>query len=493
MPISSAGIIGRIGFVSFGYPMDATPELGDEAFRVIIDNAPDGILLVDPAGRIVFTNRQITELFGYASGELQGQRVEVLIPEKKRTMHVIHREIYQEHPETRPMGTGLDLTGRRRDGSIFPVEISLSQLSTTGGDLSVAVVRDVSRQRRGEEALRRSEERHRLLAEQAQDVIFRYRLLPTPGFEYVSAAMTRLLGYRSEEFYVDDQLIFRVAHEADRALLERALTVDGPRTFEIRLRHRDGAIRWFEQSVSPVSDGQGLVVALEGIARDVTDRRAADEERRLLLIEVERQTERGRIAGDLHDETIQSIYAVGLGLYAAMGDPSVTKEAAIGHAIEDLNSVIVELRTYMQGLSGQITGGGSEPLAARIKALVNSDGPPRWQMAVPPDLVLDPAFERHLYLLVKELISNVQRHAQASTASVSIARAPVGEGQELRVCVTDDGVGFDRAEVPDTSFGFRSMEQRVAMLGGSLAVESRPGAGTTIDVSLPLTTSSAPV
>lgn len=473
--------------------MDTTPELRDEAFRVIIDNAPDGILLVDPAGRIVFTNRQLTELFGYAPGELHGQRVEVLIPENKRTMHIIHREIYQEHPETRPMGNGLDLSGRRRDGSIFPVEISLSQLSTSGGNLSVAVVRDVSRQRRGEEALRRSEERHRLLAEQAQDVIFRYRLLPTPGFEYVSAAMTRLIGYRAEEFYVDDHLIFRVAHEDDRALLERALTMDGPRTFQIRLRHRDGSVRWFEQSMSPVSDGQGVVVALEGIARDVTDRRAADEERRLLLVEVERQTERGRIAGDLHDETIQSIYAVGLGLYAAIADSSVTKEAAIGHAIEDLNSVIVELRTYMQGLSGQVTGSGLEPLATRIEALVHRDAPPRWQMAVAPDLVLDPAFERHLYLLVKELISNVQRHAQATTASLSIVRERVGEEQRLRVCVTDDGVGFDRAQVPDKSFGFRSMEQRVAMLGGSLTVKSRPGAGAQIDVSLPLTASSASI
>lgn len=466
--------------------MDATPELHDEAFRVIIEDAPDGILLVDPAGRIVFTNHQVTELFGYAPEELHGQRVEVLIPEHRRTMHIIHREIYQEHPETRPMGNNLDLSGRRRDGSTFPVEISLSLLSTAEGDLAVAVVRDVSRQRRGEEALRRSEERHRLLAEQAQDVIFRYRLLPAPGFEYVSAAMTRLLGYRAEEFYVDDQLIFRVVHGEDRPLLERALTVEGPRTFAIRLQHRDGSVRWFEQSMSPVVDGQGVVVALEGIARDVTDRRAADEERRRLLLEVERQMERGRIAGDLHDETIQSIYAVGLGLYAALADSSVTKEGALGHAIEDLNSVIVELRTYMQGLSGQAAGGGLEPLEHRIEALVRGAEPPRWKFAVAPDLALDPAFERHVYLLAKELISNVQRHAQADTASLTIAREGIGEQERLRVCIVDDGVGFDRDQVPSTSFGFRSMEQRVATLGGLMTVESCPGAGATIAISLPL-------
>lgn len=277
--------------------MTDLPPLQDAAFRLIIEDAPDGILLVDQAGRIIFANRQVRELFGYEPRELIGQRVEVLMPSRKRAMHVIHREIYQERPETRPMGTGLDLAGQRKDGTEFPVEISLSRLSTVGGSFSVAAVRDVSRQRRAEEALRRSEERHRLLAEQARDVIFRYRLLPTPGFEYVSAAMQRLLGYPPEEFYVDDGLIFRVVHSEDREILERALTADGPRSFELRLRDRKGEVRWFEQGISPVVDSQGVIVALEGIARDVTERRTAEEDRSQLLLEVERQLERERIAG----------------------------------------------------------------------------------------------------------------------------------------------------------------------------------------------------
>jgi len=473
--------------------MDSTPALQDKAFRAIIEDAPDGILLVDRSGRIIYANHQVTEMFGYPLDEVQGQRVEILLPENKRAMHVIHREVYQEHPETRPMGSGLDLSGRRADGVVFPVEISLSLLHAGEGELAVAVVRDVSRQRRGEEALRRSEERHRLLAEQAQDVIFRYRLLPTPGFEYVSAAMTRLLGYHAEEFYVDAQLIFRVVHPEDRDLLERAFSADGPRTFSMRLRHRDGAVRWFEQSMSPVMDGQGVLVALEGIARDVTDRRASDEERRRLLSAVERQFERERIAGDLHDETIQSIYAVGLGLHAALADPSVTKEAALERTIEDLNSVIVELRTYMQGLSGQVAGSGLEPLPIRIEALVRGDTPPRWDLSIAPDLDLDPAFERHVYLLAKELISNVQRHAHARNASLAVAREGMGDQERLRIRIADDGVGFDRSRVPPTSFGFRSMEQRVGTLNGVMAVESNPGAGTTIELSLPIPAADSPV
>jgi PAS domain S-box-containing protein len=417
---------------------------------------------------------------------LNGQRVEVLLPESKRAMHVIHREIYAERSETRPMGHGLDLEGQRKDRSTFPVEISLSPINTANGWLAAAVVRDVSRQRRSEEALRRSEERHRLLAEQAHDVIFRYRLLPTPGFEYVSTAIARLLKYEPEEFYVDDQLIFRIVHPDDRSLLEQALSAQGPRSFALRLIRRDGEVRWFEQSMSPVLDHQGVVTSLEGIARDVTDRRAADEERQQLLTQVQTQLERERIAGDLHDDTIQSIYAVGLGLHAALVDAAVSKEDALQRAVNALNAVIGELRTYMQGLSGEGSGGPDpETLEARLRALLGPDSGTEWSVSVDSGLRLDSVLDRHVYLLAKELISNVHRHARASKATLSIQRDPTDE-ECLLLQVTDNGAGFNRRSVPAGSYGLRSMEQRVTGLEGSLDIDSAPGRGAMITVRLRL-------
>src|SRR5688500_15032193 len=120
--------------------MSTQIQLDDETLRVLVEEAPDGIVLVDQGGRIAYANRQANTLFGYEPDGLRGQRVEVLLPESKRAMHVIHREIYLERPETRPMGTGLDLHGRRKDGSTFPVEISLSPLRTASGRLGAAVV-----------------------------------------------------------------------------------------------------------------------------------------------------------------------------------------------------------------------------------------------------------------------------------------------------------------------------------------------------------------
>ena len=119
--------------------------LSDPAFRAVVEEAPDAIVLVDRGGLIAYANARTEELFGYDRAELLGQRVEVLVPSELRSMHTIHRDIYQERPERRPMGTGLDLFGQRKDGSVFPVEIGLSPAHDSDAFVTIAVVRDAMR------------------------------------------------------------------------------------------------------------------------------------------------------------------------------------------------------------------------------------------------------------------------------------------------------------------------------------------------------------
>ena len=459
--------------------------LSDGAFRAIVEEAPDAIVVVDGGGQIAYVNAQAESLFGYPRSDLLGQRIEVLIPDDRRAMHVIHREVYQERPESRPMGAGLDLSGRRKDGTTFPVEISLSVFADGSQRLSVAVVRDVTRQRRAEETLRRSEERHRLLNERAENVVFRYRLSPTPGFDYVSAAVTARLGYTPEDLYVDDGLIFRLAHPDDRHVMEQALSASPPNTVSLRILSREGGVRWFEFSITAVRGPGGVVIALEGIARDVTERRAADEERLRLQAEVEMQLERSRIAGDLHDDTIQSIYALGLQLHAIRDEASVTREAAADRAIEGLNAIIASLRSYMHRLSGADQEVEEpETLEQRIRGLIAADSPTHWAVDVEPDLALDAGAERQIYLLAKELVANVQRHAEAANATLSLR---LDDDDCLLLAVTDNGVGFDRDAVGEGSFGLRSVEMRASTLGAALDVVSQPGGGTRVSVRLPRT------
>lgn len=127
-----------------------------ERFRHLLEAAPDAFVVVDSQARIVIVNTQTEVLFGYTREELVGQPVEILVPDALRGRHVRHRDSFIAHPATRPMGTGMDLAGRRKDGSLMPVEISLSPLETSDGMMVAAVIRDITQRRLAQEALQRA-------------------------------------------------------------------------------------------------------------------------------------------------------------------------------------------------------------------------------------------------------------------------------------------------------------------------------------------------
>jgi len=132
----------------------------ERRFRQLLEAAPDAIVEVAADGKIVLINRIAEEMFGYLRDELLGQSVDLLVPDAIRRQHYRHRDSYLEFPRTRPMGTGLDLHARRRDGSLFPVEISLSPIQTEGGMHVTAVIRDVTERKRAEKEVRRLQQQY---------------------------------------------------------------------------------------------------------------------------------------------------------------------------------------------------------------------------------------------------------------------------------------------------------------------------------------------
>jgi formate hydrogenlyase transcriptional activator len=137
-------------------------------FEKLFEFSPDAIVVSNREGRITEVNAQVEKFFGYRRPELLGQSVEILIPERFRTAHPTRRQEYAAHPRVRAMGAGLDLYGRRKDGSEFPVDIMLGPVDGPKGQVVLSVIRDLSEKREAEDALRRSQQERDYLEEELE-------------------------------------------------------------------------------------------------------------------------------------------------------------------------------------------------------------------------------------------------------------------------------------------------------------------------------------
>jgi len=125
----------------------------EKLLSALLESASQAIISIDRTGCIVLVNGRAEQMFGYPRGEMLGSRIELLLPESKRATHSRERDGFFSRPHIRPMGIGLDLSGRRKDGSEFPVEVSLSYVQNEEGGYAIAFVSDISQRKRLEEQL----------------------------------------------------------------------------------------------------------------------------------------------------------------------------------------------------------------------------------------------------------------------------------------------------------------------------------------------------
>jgi PAS domain S-box-containing protein len=248
-------------------------------FERLFEFSPDAVLVTDPSGSIVRTNAQAARMFDYHREELVGQPVELLIPERFRAVHPKHRSAYSAQPRVRAMGAGLELYGRRKDGSELPVDIMLSPVETAAGPLVLAVIRDVSEKKLTEKALRRSEQQFRSLFEFSPDAIVVTNEEGMIG--EINAQTERFFGYsRSEllgqaiEILVPER--FRAMHpkyRADYAGQPRVRSMGAG--LELYGRRRDGSEFPVDIMLGPMEGAEGPIVV--SVIRDLSQKKKDEE------------------------------------------------------------------------------------------------------------------------------------------------------------------------------------------------------------------------
>lgn len=349
-----------------------------ELFVTLIETAPDAVLAVDRDGTLIYANHKAEELFGYPAAELIGQPIEVLVPDTTRAAHVALRDTYMDAPRRRPMGTGRDLRARRRDGSTFPVDVSLSPLDTPDGPVITAFVRDATDQRRRQHQAEAVAEIAAALLEDQ----------PVPDVLALAARHTRAVTWADAAWVVTpdrEALVVRAAagHGATElmgvrttvrqsvagvAMLERGPLLIESLTDDDRVPDKARAQGYGPAIVIPLVAGErefGALVAarvegqphfsaddVEGanlFARSVAVTLAFGEAR----AELERQhltAEQERIGRELLNRVIHDIYGIGLWLQSSIGLANAEVSPRLDEAVSRLDDVIANIRHVVFGI-----------------------------------------------------------------------------------------------------------------------------------------------
>ncbi len=465
--------------ITYVETLDAVEEMEPEAILGLVDAAPDGIVMADERGSILFVNRRTEELFGYGRQELLGRSVEELLPEPLRQVHRAHRTRYGAEPRLRSMGAGLMLFARRADGTEFPVEIGLSPLETSGGLRIVAVVRDVTERLTGEREQREVREaldltRDALLILDAE----------TLRFTYANDGASKQVGYTQDELlrmtmlHITPELTEREVRDL-LGPLERGERVS--LVFSTVHRHRDGTDIPVEIIIQAIPGDSDTPTKYVKIARDVRERLETEErlhqaEQHLRVVE-----DRERIARDLHDIVIQKLFAAGMTIQsvsARTADPVHGRRLA--GVVDELDETIREIRSVIFSL--QADAHDTYGVRAEVLRIVDDEREalgcePRIRFDGPVDAI-DERVAVELLPTLREALSNVAKHAGASSVEVVV---DCGEAVTLRVL--DNGRGMPATLTEGN--GLPNLSERAGKLGGRCRVWSRPDGGTALEWTVP--------
>lgn len=504
----------------------------------LLESAPIAITVVSQAGAILFVNGKLEDLFGYERGELLGQPVEILMPERFRKRHRQHRVDYMGAPHMRSMGSAMDLAARRKDGSEFPIEAGLSYLQFGEQMVIMTTIIDVSRRKqtellleqRVEERTHELERRQRVsdglghivgmlnsnqpleavldhivtqathLLDAAACAIFRYQehshdLMLQVSHGFTDLALNdmstpirdkHLVGYvalRGKPMGIAD--LTQPIHTSEPALeARRQLLVDnGYRSLLtvpllIKKEVNGCFVLYYARQRAFSEDDKELAVLLSGqAALAIENERLRTQSARTAVA-----AERNRLARDLHDAVTQTLFSATM---IAEVLPRIWRRSEeegmrrLDELRELTRGALAEMRTLLLELRpAKLIEVEINELLRQLAEAISSRARVPVHVIIEGDVTMPPDVKIALYRIAQEALNNVAKHAQASHVEVRLIRNPT----YIELTVTDDGVGFHFETIRPEHLGLGIMRERAEDIGATLSVISKPEQGATIAV-----------
>jgi PAS domain S-box-containing protein len=484
-------------------------EPGGSILRGLLATAPDALLAVDPEGLIVYANEQVEHLFGWSRADLVGRPIEVLVPERFATRHPALRAGYVRQPTSRPMGAELALWARRKDGTEFPAEISLSSFDTDSGRLMAAAIRDVT-------LARRTEQKFKAVLASAPDAIIGVN--GQGEIELVNAQAERLFDWTAEELLGRQVEVLVPAGMHGRHQDHRNVYLADPQVrpmgagLALSGRRRDGSEFPAEISLSAVADSEFRLIL--AAIRDITDRIGLETERRELALEAQREQSHrleslGQLAGgvahdfnnllgvilnyatligrNIDDATVAS--DLGEIKAAAERGAALTRQLLTFSRRDPVNAEPVEVTEVIKGVASMLTRTLGEHIALEL------------QLGEPP-LVAVVDRNQLEQILLNLAINGRDAMPDGGVLTITCERAPAGttgRADDVILRVLDTGSGMTpevvsrafepffttKSRAQGSGLGLATVYGIVRRSGGIATLESELGVGTRATIRLP--------
>ncbi|HSD89148.1 MAG TPA: PAS domain S-box protein [Kofleriaceae bacterium] len=490
----------------------------DLPFRELVDAAPDGLIVSDARGKILLVNAEAERMFGYSSGELLGQQIDVLVPDAVRPRHGQHVASFTGAPKLRPMGIGMELAGKHKDGHQVPVEISLSPIKTSSGLLITAGIRDVTERRKLERENRRAQAYLVSAVDSVRDAFAlfdhddRVVMVNSTARQLLGSALGgSIIGVTFEEL-LDKSLgagIFDLSNETRDRLSTRWLAYH--RNPQGTLEVRTGTGRYLRVTETKTAE-QGTVTTVADVTDDV-----------LRADELRRARETAEAASAAKSEFLSSMsHELRTPLNAILGFAQLLErdrkrplddrqQERLGHVLrggEHLLRLIDDVLDLARIEAGRITVSAEpvdvagvvreliavlEPMAARASI--------KLEIAIPDKLPMAIADRTRLTQILMNFGSNAIKYGKPG-GHARITIRVIEEGT-MRVLVSDDGIGippdkqdriwepFQRAgqetgPIEGTGIGLTITRRLAELMNGHVGFTSQVGRGSDFWVDLPV-------